>query len=106
MGSADACDECRAIAQDLRDAYADVWASSGQAVRDAWLATHKMIGGTEEDAQRAEGLLKALPQPERYDARIPQAASPVNPKFHEAFRNMFLHFTRTGHRVRLPALPL
>jgi hypothetical protein len=99
MGSADECDECRAIAQDLRDAYADAWASSDQAVRDAWLATRKMIGGTEEDAQRAEELLKALPPAESYNARIPQSLSPDNPKYREALLNMFLHFARTGHRV-------
>jgi hypothetical protein len=75
MASSSDCDVCRALAQDLRDAYADVWASSGQAVRDAWLATRKMIGGTEEDAQRTEELLKALPQAERYDTYIPQGLS-------------------------------
>jgi hypothetical protein len=100
MATSNECEVCRALAQDLRDAYADVWASSDQAVRDAWLATHKMIGGTEEDAQRAEELLNALPQ-----ARIPQGLSLVNPKLREAFRNMALHFARTGHRVRLPDFP-
>ena len=100
MATSNECQVCRALAQDLRDAYADVWASSDQAVRDAWLATHKMIGGTEEDAQRAEELLNALPQ-----ARIPQGLSLVNPKLREAFRNMALHFARTGHRVRLPDFP-
>ena len=105
MGSAEECEECRAIAQDLRDAYADAWASSDQAVRDAWLATRRMIGGTEEDAQRAEELLKALPQAERYKARIPQSLSPDNPKYREALLNMFLHFARTGHRVPSPDFP-
>jgi hypothetical protein len=105
MATSDECDECRALAQDVRDAYADIWASSDQAVRDAWLATHKMIGGTEEDAQRAEELLKALPQTERYDTRIPGLPL-VNPKLQEAFRNMAIHFARTGHTVRPPNFPL
>ena len=98
------CDECRALAQDLRDAYAD--ACSDPAVRDAQLATRKMIGGTEEDAQRAEELLKALPKAERYGTSIPQGLSLVNPKLREVFRNMALHFARTGHSVRLPDFPL
>ena len=102
MATSEECDVCRALVQDLLDAYV----SSDQAVRDAWLATRKMIGGTEEDAQRAEELLKALPQAERYDTRIPQGSSLVNPKFREAFRNMARHFARTGHRVRFSALPL
>jgi hypothetical protein len=106
MATSDDCDVCRALAQEIRDAYADLWASSDQAVRDARLATHKMIGGTEEDAQRAEDLLKALPQTERHDPRIPQGFSRVNPKLREVFQNMALHFTRTGHTVRPPAFPL
>lgn len=96
---------CRALAQDLRNAYADFWASSDQAVRDAWLATHKMIGGTEEDAQRAEELLRALPQAETYDARIPPALFRDNPKFCEVIRNMNQHLARTGHSVRVPNYP-
>jgi hypothetical protein len=104
MASSNDCDECRALAQDLRDAYVD--ASSDQAVRDAWLATRKMIGGTEEDAQRAEQLLKPLPQALRYDTRIPQGLSLVNPKLREVFRNMALHFARTGHTVRPADFPL
>jgi hypothetical protein len=105
MAKSDECDLCSTLAQELRDAYAKVWESSDQAVRDAWLATHKMIGGTEEDAQRAEELLKALPQAERYDTRIPQGLYMVNPKLREVFQNMALHFARTGHRVRLPDFP-
>jgi hypothetical protein len=105
MANSGECDVCRALAQEIRDAYADLWAPSDQAVRDAWLATHKMIGGTEEDAQRAEELLKALPQTERYNTRIPGFPL-VNPKLREAFLYMALHFARTGHTVRPPAFPL
>jgi hypothetical protein len=104
MASSDNCDECRALVQDLRDAYAD--ACSDPAVRDSWLATHKMIGGTEEDAQRAEELLKALPKAEKYGTGIPQGLSLVNPKLREAFRDLALHFARTGHSVRPPDFPL
>jgi hypothetical protein len=106
MATSDHCDACRALAQEIIDAYADLWASSDQAVRDAWLATHKMIGGTEEDAQRAEELLKALPQTGTHDTRIPQGFSQRNPKLREAFQNMALHFARTGHTVRPLDFPL
>jgi hypothetical protein len=61
-----------------------------------------MIGGTEEDARRAEELLKAAPQAETYDPRNPSALFRDNPKFREVIRNMSLHFARTGHSVRLP----
>jgi hypothetical protein len=105
MATSNECDACRALAQDLRDAYADFWASSDQAVRDAWLATHRMIGGTEEDAQRAEELLRALPQAESYDPRIPPALFRDNPKLREVIRNMNLHLAHTGHIVRVPIYP-
>ena len=105
MASSNECDVCRALARDLSDAYADFWASSDQAVREAWLATHKMIGGTEEDAQRAEELLKALPQAETYDRLIPPALFRDNPKFLEVIRNMNLHLACTGHVVRVPTYP-
>jgi hypothetical protein len=105
MASSKDCDECRGLTQDLRDAYADFWASSDQAVRDAWLATHKMIGGTEEDAQRAEELLKAVPQGETYDPRNPPALFRDNPKLLEVIRNVNLHLSRAGHIVRVSAYP-
>jgi hypothetical protein len=105
MAPSDECDECRAITQFLRDVYADAWASSDQTVRNASLAIHKMTGGTEEDAQRAEELLRALPQAESSSARIPVPLSLDNPKYREAIRNMALHFVRTGHIVRAPIRP-
>jgi hypothetical protein len=105
MATSKECDVCRALAQDLGDAYTDFWASSDQVVRDAWLATHKMIGGTEEDARRAEELLRALPQAETYDPRIPSMLFRDNPKFLEVIRNMNLHLARTGHIVRIPTYP-
>jgi hypothetical protein len=53
------CKECEAIALELREAYADAWISSDQESRDAWIATYKLIGGTEEDAVRAEELVSS-----------------------------------------------
>ena len=46
-------EECVAVAQELGEAYADAWISCDQAFRDTWLATN-LIGGTEEDLERAE----------------------------------------------------
>jgi hypothetical protein len=56
MNNFAACKECEAIALELREAYADAWISSDEESRDAWIATYKLIGGTEEDAVRAEQL--------------------------------------------------
>lgn len=50
------CDECEAIARELAEAYAEAWASSDQHTKDAWTSVYKLIGRTEEDAERAENL--------------------------------------------------
>jgi hypothetical protein len=105
MAYPDECDECRALAQELRDAYDDAWASSDRAFRDAWLASYRIIGGTEDDVQRFEELLAALPREEMYSARIPRGFFPRFPRCRDAFGKMALHFARTGHSVGVPFHP-
>jgi len=59
MNNFAACKECEAIALELREACADAWISSDEESREAWIATYKLIGGTEDDAVRAEELVAA-----------------------------------------------
>jgi len=80
------CEECKAIAQELSEAYADAWASSDQASRDAWTATYRLIGGTEEDAERAEAL-------------VPAARFRDPSRINRALHNKFAHQARSGHRI-------
>ena len=54
------CVECKAIAEELRDAFVSAWQESDQQSRDAWLAIRKLMGGTEENMLRAEELLNEL----------------------------------------------
>jgi hypothetical protein len=86
MNSRLACHECEAIAREIREAYADAWISGDQAFRDASMATLKLIGGTEEDAARAEVLI-ALARP-RTSLGISQT-----------FRRKFAHQARSGHKI-------
>jgi hypothetical protein len=53
------CTECETIALELCEAYADAWIFSDQESRDAWIATYKLIGGTEKEALRAEELVSS-----------------------------------------------
>jgi len=82
------CEECVAIAQEFGEAYADAWISGDQAFRDAWLATYNLIGGTEEDAERAEAL--ASP-----------AGSPRPLRINRALLRKFAHEARSGHKILL-----
>jgi hypothetical protein len=86
MNNLTACNECTAIAQELREAYADAWDSSAQTSKDAWVATYEMIGGTEDDATRAEQLVR--------EAHIPNA-----PRIKQALLKKFAHEARSGHKV-------
>ena len=81
------CRECDAIAEELHAAYGDAWTSGDQAFKDAWVATYKMIGGTEEDAARAEEL-------------IPKARPQDPSRINLALNRMFAHQARSGHKIR------
>jgi hypothetical protein len=48
------CEECVNIAHELNEAFVELWLSADQNFRDAWRASIKLMGGTEEDMQRAE----------------------------------------------------
>jgi hypothetical protein len=82
------CDECKAIAQELWEAYADTWISSDQASRDAFVATLKLIGGTEDDAAQAEVLIPHV----RIQASISE-------RTRRGLSNKFAHEARSGHNV-------
>ena len=86
------CEQCAAIARELGEAYADAWLYGDQAFKDAWLATYKMIGGTDEDAARAEELCL-------------EAASPVSARIKQALLNKLAHEARSGHKILMPADP-
>jgi hypothetical protein len=86
MNNFAACKECEVIALELREAYADAWISSDEESRDAWIATYKLIGGTEEDALRAEQLVSAA-----------QFRDPL--RINQALGRKLAHEARSGHKV-------
>ena len=83
------CKECRAIAQELRNAYLRTWLSAGPEFRDAWLAASKLRGGTEEDVRRAEEL-------------FPKAQLKDSPEINDALRKKYVHEAVSGHTVPNP----
>jgi hypothetical protein len=85
------CVECREITRRLKEAYTERCLLN-QAAKDALDA---LVGGTEEDAERAEKLLatyKYHPNPGLQN--IPERLRTV-------FRQASLHLVRTGHFVRI-----
>ena len=94
------CKECQAIAREIGEAYSDAWAFGGQAFRDAWIATHNLIGnrignrigGTEEDAGRAEELLSTSP-----------CRDPL--RINRALHRKLAHEARSGQHISLAAEP-
>jgi hypothetical protein len=85
------CGECQAIAKELGEAYADAWDSSDRRTREAWDAIYKLIGGTEEDAERAEQL-------------APTAVFREPLRINGALQTKFAHEARVGHKVDWPVL--
>jgi hypothetical protein len=87
------CNDCAAIARELDDAYAEAWTSGDRAFRDAAVATYKLIGGTEEDAARAEALVPA--------AGLRGPALRIN----RVLQTKLIHEARSGHKMTWPAEP-
>src|ERR1700756_627564 len=80
------CADCSAIARELAQAYKDTWKSSNSKSKAAWIATYRMIGGTEADVKLAEKLIPVASF---------QDPSPVQ----QALRKKWRHQSRTGHKV-------
>jgi len=78
------CDECQALRRELAEAYAEALESFDQPTNDAWEAMQRLIGGTEEDAERAIELSRAATYRDR-------------PRIRSALTKVFVHCARSGH---------
>jgi hypothetical protein len=98
------CEECIEIARELNEAYADgrsepVSAKSNlsveaERIQAASEALRGLIGGTEEDAERADELLATYRyKPLSYTGKVSAAAM-------TALRRCAQHVARTGHWLR------
>lgn len=85
--NAAACDECRKIKVELREAWRDAWFSADEEFRAAWLG---LLGGTEDDAARAEELFPKANIERKRAERVRQA-----------IMAKFMHEAQTGHKIPL-----
>ena len=53
----ESCRECEAILLEYRRAYRDFWLNASPETRNMYQSVTKLIGGTEEDVVRLEGLV-------------------------------------------------
>ncbi len=81
------CPECLGIARELKEAYRQ----SREQNHAAWDALKALIGGSEEDAQRADELLRP------YSYREVPALPRVSAALTTAMRKFHAHLMRTGH---------
>jgi hypothetical protein len=86
------CDECETIAQDLREALADLKLSADISNEDRRLAVEALRGGTEEDALRFEELISTPGG---------RASAQASSRIMRALSMKMWHETRTGHRINL-----
>lgn len=98
------CLECVEIARELNEVSADALFEAGRASsrksmdadarKAASEALRRMIGGTEEDAERADELLEKFRfEPQHYSPKFPPAARAAMVRFVQ-------HAARTGHWLR------
>ncbi|HXW57073.1 MAG TPA: hypothetical protein VEJ67_15100 [Candidatus Cybelea sp.] len=84
------CPACREIAYRFNQGYAEAYERS----KPASEALYRLIGGTEDDAKRAERFVGAY----EYQSAMPPWRLPN--WFREAMQKAFEHTIRTGHRPK------
>src|SRR6266404_707961 len=97
------CQECQSIAEEIAAAFADAWESSDHKFKDAWIAARKMIGGTEEDAARAEEILggyRAEPLRNLGFAVGERGNEGAPARIREALSRKYEHEALTGHKIQ------
>jgi hypothetical protein len=86
------CDECLAIAQELREAIAESRSSAERGHPEAFRIVEALRRGTEEDAILVE---------EFFSAGVNRGHTAPLSRARRAMGQMFEHQRRTGHRVSL-----
>jgi hypothetical protein len=98
MTNAFQCDECAAIADEFRDAIGEMPPNLLDRYRAERDAFRKMIGGTDEDFERAEEIL-GKPKFPINGSGLFDALGGRYPKIQNALRKMIVHRFRTGHKA-------
>ena len=101
------CAECAAITRELGEVYAEAWFSCDEKTKETWLAVYGMIGGTEDDAEKAEELTRGLPFREPHGSvfELPGRGYIGFPKANgiaQVLQRKFAHEARSRHKIPFP----
>ena len=100
-----ACRECEAIALEINDAFREAWASKDQRFREACASAYHLLGGTEEELERAEAVLPKF-KPEQNMELLPTLKPNLNlSRAGHAVRKKLTHEALTGHKIPIRTIP-
>jgi hypothetical protein len=101
------CRECEAILLEYRRAYADFWLNASPETRNVYQSVANLIGGTEEDVVRLEGLVPPFrtvsaeqPSMEHRREGGPYLGTSGSERIREVVGWKIKHQMATGHFVK------
>jgi hypothetical protein len=101
------CRECEAILLEYRSAYRDFWLNASPETRNMYQAVANLIGGTEEDVVRLEGLVLPLRTVSAEQLSMayrreggPYLGTSDSERIREAMGRKIKHQMATGHFVK------
>lgn len=101
------CRECEAILLEYRRAYADFWLNASPETRNVYQSVANLIGGTEEDVVRLEGLVEPFRtlSAEQFSVEHRREGGPYlgtsgSKRIRDVIGRKIKHQMTTGHFVR------
>jgi hypothetical protein len=103
----ESCRECEAILLEYRRAYRDFWLNASPETRDVYQSVANLIGGTEDDVVRLEGLVPPFRNVSAEQLSIehrraggPYLGTSDSERICEVFGRKIKHQMATGHFVK------
>lgn len=103
----DSCRECEAILLEYRRAYRDFWRNANPETRNVYQSVANLIGGTEEDAVRVEGLAPPFRtlsaeqfSMEHLREGVPYLGTSGSKRIRDVIGRKIKHQMATGHFVK------
>lgn len=105
----ESCRECEAILLEYRRAYRDFWLNASPETRKVYQSVANIIGGTEEDVVRLEGVAPPFRtltaeqfSTERWRQGGPYMGTSDSKRIRDVIGRKINHQRTTGHFVKFP----